>query len=45
MRLPLTNMFVIGYEEPNLRRRFGDAYDQYTARIGRWIPRRPAGDY
>jgi protein-S-isoprenylcysteine O-methyltransferase Ste14 len=37
------NAFVIGYEEPNLRARFGDAYERYTTRVGRWIPRRPAG--
>lgn len=33
------NLFVIGYEEPSLRRRFGDAYDQYTRQVGRWLPR------
>jgi len=32
------NLFVIGYEEPTLRRRFGASYDQYTRRVGRWIP-------
>lgn len=33
------NLFVIGYEEPNLRRRFGESYERYTRRVGRWIPR------
>jgi protein-S-isoprenylcysteine O-methyltransferase Ste14 len=33
------NLFVIGYEEPNLRRRFGASYDRYTAEVGRWLPR------
>jgi protein-S-isoprenylcysteine O-methyltransferase Ste14 len=33
------NLFVIGYEEPNLRRRFGPSYEAYTGRVGRWIPR------
>ena len=33
------NVFVIGYEEPNLRRRFGASYDEYTSHVGRWIPR------
>jgi protein-S-isoprenylcysteine O-methyltransferase Ste14 len=33
------NLFVIGYEEPNLRARFGASYERYTARVGRWIPR------
>jgi protein-S-isoprenylcysteine O-methyltransferase Ste14 len=33
------NLFVIGYEEPTLRRRFGAAYERYTQRVGRWLPR------
>jgi protein-S-isoprenylcysteine O-methyltransferase Ste14 len=33
------NLFVIGYEEPNLRRRFGASYQRYTAEVRRWIPR------
>jgi protein-S-isoprenylcysteine O-methyltransferase Ste14 len=33
------NLFVIGYEEPTLRRRFGASYDEYTQQVGRWIPR------
>jgi protein-S-isoprenylcysteine O-methyltransferase Ste14 len=33
------NLFVIGYEEPTLRRRFGVAYERYTQRVGRWLPR------
>lgn len=33
------NLFVIGYEEPYLRRRFGDSYDLYANQVGRWIPR------
>lgn len=37
------NVFVIGYEEPNLRRRFGESYERYTQRVGRWIPRRRPG--
>ena len=31
-------LFVIGYEEPSLRRRFGSAYDRYASHVGRWIP-------
>jgi protein-S-isoprenylcysteine O-methyltransferase Ste14 len=31
--------FVLLYEEPNLRRKFGDDYAQYRARVPRWIPR------
>jgi len=33
------NLFVIGYEEPALRRRFGSAYDRYRATVDRWLPR------
>jgi protein-S-isoprenylcysteine O-methyltransferase Ste14 len=33
------NLFVIGYEEPTLRRRFGAAYGRYTQEVGRWVPR------
>jgi protein-S-isoprenylcysteine O-methyltransferase Ste14 len=35
------NLFVLGYEEPTLRRLFGAEYDEYTRRVGRWIPRFP----
>jgi len=38
------NLFVIGYEEPTLRRRFGRSYDDYTEQVGRWIPRFPSGE-
>lgn len=37
------NLFVIGYEEPTLRRRFGRSYDEYTKQVARWIPRFSAG--
>ena len=33
------NLFVIFYEEPSLRRRFGASYERYTERVGRWLPR------
>jgi protein-S-isoprenylcysteine O-methyltransferase Ste14 len=32
------NLFVVGYEEPRLRRRFGAEYEAYAARVGRWLP-------
>jgi len=35
------HLFVIGYEEPHLRRRFGNAYEEYLRTVPRWIPRRP----
>jgi protein-S-isoprenylcysteine O-methyltransferase Ste14 len=34
------NLFVRGYEEPYLRRQFGDSYDRYTRSVGRWLPGR-----
>ena len=41
------NLFVIAYEEPTLRRRFGASYERYTTKVGRWLPRlrgrRPGG--
>lgn len=33
------NLFVIGYEEPTLRRLFRESYDEYAQQVGRWIPR------
>src|SRR5512132_1579019 len=33
------NLFVILYEEPYLRSRFGVSYEAYTKQVGRWIPR------
>ena len=33
------HVFVVLYEEPALRRRFGPEYDEYQARVGRWLPR------
>jgi protein-S-isoprenylcysteine O-methyltransferase Ste14 len=35
------NMFVLLYEEPALRRQFGESYARYTREVGRWLPRRP----
>ena len=39
------NLFVIGYEEPTLRRRFGESYERYTRDVGRWLPRRRGGNH
>ncbi len=35
------HLFVIGYEEPTLRRTFGDTYVQYLHTVSRWIPHPP----
>jgi protein-S-isoprenylcysteine O-methyltransferase Ste14 len=37
------HLFVTGYEERTLSRRFGRAYLEYCQAVPRWIPRRPAG--
>jgi protein-S-isoprenylcysteine O-methyltransferase Ste14/8-oxo-dGTP pyrophosphatase MutT (NUDIX family) len=37
----LFNFFVVFYEEPTLRRRFGPAYETYLEHVPRWIPSRP----
>jgi protein-S-isoprenylcysteine O-methyltransferase Ste14 len=37
--LVLMHMFVVLYEEPTLRRSFGNDYDAYCRRVGRWWPR------
>ncbi len=39
----MVNVFVIGYEEPYLRRRFGESYERYTRSVGRWAPRLRSG--
>ena len=33
------HFFVIWYEEPTLKRKFGAAYEEYLRRVPRWIPR------
>jgi protein-S-isoprenylcysteine O-methyltransferase Ste14 len=37
--LLVTHLFVIGYEEPTLRRTFGPDYKAYCHRVRRWWPR------
>ena len=32
------HLFVVGYEEPTLRRAFGQEYFEYTRRVRRWLP-------
>lgn len=34
--------FLVLYEEPQLRDRFGAGYDDYRRRVRRWIPSRPS---
>lgn len=35
----LAHASVVYVEEPELRRRFGQAYADYCARVPRWLPR------
>lgn len=35
------HLFVVFYEEPRLRMRFGDSYTRYLQEVPRWLPRRP----
>ncbi|MBU0465788.1 MAG: isoprenylcysteine carboxylmethyltransferase family protein [Proteobacteria bacterium] len=37
--LLVLNLIVVFIEEPSLRRRFGDSYDDYVESVPRWIPR------
>lgn len=34
----ITHLFVVLYEEPTLRRTFGDEYEAYFGRVSRWLP-------
>jgi protein-S-isoprenylcysteine O-methyltransferase Ste14 len=38
----VVNLFVVLYEEPSLRSRFGDSYERYRRSVHRWLPGRPA---
>lgn len=33
------HLFVMFYEEPTLKKKFGAAYDEYLKRVPRWIPK------
>jgi protein-S-isoprenylcysteine O-methyltransferase Ste14 len=35
----IAHLFVLVYEEPVLRRQFGEEYERYRASVPRWIPR------
>jgi protein-S-isoprenylcysteine O-methyltransferase Ste14 len=37
--LLITHLFVVVYEEPTLRRSFGQDYEKYCQRVSRWWPR------
>ena len=35
------HIFVVAFEEPALRRRFGTSYDLYCSKVSRWLPHWP----
>ena len=35
------HLFVMVYEEPTLREKFGESYEEYCKRVNRWLPRAP----
>ena len=37
----VVHLFVVAYEEPTLRRLFGEDYMAYLRTVPRWLPRRP----
>ena len=37
----LVHSFVVFYEEPTLRRQFGESYEGYWQSVNRWVPKRP----
>jgi len=38
------HLFVVFYEEPTLRNKFGAEYEEYCRNVGRWWPRVPGWD-
>ena len=38
------HLFVVLYEEPHLRRQFGESYERYCRAVRRWIPGRAFED-
>jgi protein-S-isoprenylcysteine O-methyltransferase Ste14 len=37
----VVHLFVVFYEEPTLRRQFGESYEAYLRIVPRWLPRYP----
>ena len=37
--LLIAHIFVVLYEEPTLRRQFGESYEEYKRSVPRWLPR------
>jgi protein-S-isoprenylcysteine O-methyltransferase Ste14 len=39
LMLLIAHIFVVFYEEPTLRRQFGESYEEYRRSVPRWIPK------
>ena len=39
--LLIAHTFVVLYEEPTLRRQFGESYEEYRRSVPRWVPKIP----
>jgi protein-S-isoprenylcysteine O-methyltransferase Ste14 len=37
--LTVAHIFVVLYEEPTLRRQFGESYEEYLRTVPRWVPK------
>ena len=37
----VVNLNILLYEEPNLKHRFAESFDEYRKKVRRWVPRRP----
>ncbi len=40
--MPLCHLLVVLHEEPSLKRKFAEPYENYLATVRRWLPRVPA---
>ncbi len=40
--MPLCHLLVVLHEEPSLKRKFGETYENYLVTVRRWLPRVPA---
>jgi protein-S-isoprenylcysteine O-methyltransferase Ste14 len=41
LMLLTAHLFVVFYEEPTLRRQFGEPYEEYRRTVPRWVPKFP----
>ena len=41
LAVTICHLWVVVYEEPTLKRKFGESYKIYCERVSRWLPRLP----